>query len=346
MVINKIIYILLFYCNYSYCFTLSKLDNIDKLYRYWNCIGFENDITNNKPYKFNVGEIPLVAWKNDNNTILSTLNACKHMGSRLDRGIVCNGNLYCPYHGLKHNELDSCGIIKKHDGKIWWSYKPIKKNPPTIPYNNDDYVTSYLNIDMEESLPFCLYNSMDLNHPEYVHNGLGFGTDIAPENYKTHYFENNNKIGISFDYITKPSIKLINYDMKIKERTKNYNELIFPSTSWSCVSSSSDKNKNIIIGVSMLPLKENLTRWYVTIRHNYMTNIIGKNTMIQATKYILNQDKKQFKKQIKNNKLKSFISWKKTIAYENHMQLIRDYFDNYKLPNLDNFLEDLKNDKW
>ena len=54
----------------------------------------------------------------------------------------------------------------------------------------------------------------------------------------------------------------------------------------------------------MLPLKENLTRWYVTIRHNYMTNIIGKQTMIAATKYILNQDKKQFKKQIKNNKLK------------------------------------------
>ena len=77
-----------------------------------------------------------------------------------------------------------------------------------------------------------------------------------------------------------------------------------------------------------------------------MTNIIGKQTMIAATKYILNQDKKQFKKQIKNNKLKSFICWKKTIAYENHMQLIRDYFDKYKLPNLDNFLEDLKNDKW
>ena len=320
------------------------------LYRYWNCIGFENDLDKcfniKKPFTFNIGDIPLVAWKNDNNDLIPTLNACKHMGSKLDSGSICNGNLYCPYHGIKHTIDDACGIIKIHDGKIWWSYNPIQEDIPTIPYiDNRNYTTTYLSIDMSESLPYCIYNSLDLNHPEFVHNGLGFGSNIAPENYKT-YLNNSNKLGISFDYITKNSIKAINYDMKIKDRTVNYNEVIYPSTSWSKVSSLNDINKNIIIGVSMLPLEDNLTRWYITLRHNYMSDIIGKEIMKQATKYILNQDKLQFQKQIKNNKLKLILRRKKTLAYENHMQLIIDYFDKYELPNLDDFLEQLKNDKW
>ena len=108
-----------------------KVDNIIKepLYRYWNCIGFENDIDNcllkakPKPYAFNIGEIPLVAWKNDKNDLIATLNACKHMGSKLDTGSICNGNLYCPYHGLKHTLDDACGIIKKHE-----LTRPVKEN--------------------------------------------------------------------------------------------------------------------------------------------------------------------------------------------------------------------------
>ncbi len=332
-------------------FNLGKPDFVKplQLYRYWNCIGFENDIdkniNKNKPYVFNIGDIPLIAWKNDNGDLISTLNACKHMGSKLDTGVVCNGNLYCPYHGLKHTKEDACGIIKKHDGKLWWSYNSSEEIP-TIPYLNDtSYITSYLKIDMEETLPFCIYNSLDLNHPEFVHNGLGFGSNIAPENYKI-YIDNPKKTGISFDYITKDSIKVVNYDMKIKDRTVNYNEVIYPLTSWSKVSSLNDINKNIIVGVSMLPLKENLTRWYITLRHNYMTDIIGKNIMIAATTYILNQDRKQFKQQVKDKKLKKFIIWKKGLKYENHMATLINYYSYYKYPTIDDFLIQLSKDEW
>ena len=134
--------------------------------------------------------------------------------------------------------------------------------------------------------------------------------------------------------------------MNIKDRTVNYNEVIYPSTSWSKVSSNNDIKKNIIIGVTMLPLKENLTRWYITIRHNYMTNLFGKKLMIEATKYILNQDKIQFKRQIKNNKLKNFITWKKILKYENHMKTIRNYYNTYKYPLLEDFIEELSKDNW
>lgn len=355
--INKFIFLIniisinSYYINMHFNFELNKPNVILPLYRYWNCIGFANDIDSmtkyiNKPYKFNVGDIPLIAWNNNYGDIIPTLNACKHMGSKLEDGKICNGKLYCPYHGLEYNTEDACGIIKKHDGKLWWSYNPIHQDLPTIPFNNDStYKTTYLSIDMPESLPFCIYNSLDLNHPEYVHNGLGFGSNIAPENYNT-YLDDSNKLGISFDYITKNSIKAINYDMKIIDKTVNYNEVIYPVTSWSKVSSLNDITKNIIIGVTMLPLKDNLTRWYVTLRHNYMSDIIGKKIMKYATKYILNQDKSQFKKQIKNKKLKEFISWRKRLKYENHMLPLRNYYANYKLPTIDDFIIELYKDQW
>ena len=324
------------------CYTNSI---IKPLYRHWNCIGFEKDIVKDKPLSFNVGDIPLVAWYNKNNTLISTLNACKHMGSKLDKGKICDGNLLCPYHGLKHSDNDKCGEIKIHDGKIWWSYKADKNEfPATIPYNNKNYTTSYLTIDMEESLPYCIFNSMDLNHPEFVHNGLGFGSDIAPDNYD--YFVEDKKTSIKFDYETKASIKAINYDMNIEDKTLNFNQVIYPSTSWSKVCSRTDVEKNIIIGVSMLPLKEDLTRWYVTIRHNYMKDIFGKTIMRLATNYILNQDKRQFKKQIKNEKLKEFISWKKNLRYENHMNILRDYYELYKYPDIESFINELKIDNY
>lgn len=335
--------IFIFYIFNFFDFTLS-FSNIP-IYRQWNPIAItnNNNFIDNKPFKFNVGDIPLVAWES-NNSIISTLNICKHMGSKLDDAFVCNGNLICPYHGLKHNIDDSCGIIKKYDGKLWWSYNPVTNNPPTIPFNLPNYKTSYLQIDMDESLPFCIYNSLDINHPEFVHNGLGFGSDQSPENYKTYF--SINKAAISFDYVTKDSIKAINYDMNINDKTLNYNEVIYPLTSWSKISSNNDIQKNIIIGVSMLPLKENLTRWFITIRHNYMTDFIGQQIMIGATKYILNQDKQQFLKQSNNEKLKKFMCWKKTLRFENHMSSLREYYENYKYPNLDDFIKELSNDKW
>ena len=320
------------------------VNNILPLYNYWNCVGFKTDLKKDKPYIFNVGEIPLIAWRN-NDTIITTLNACKHMGSKLDKGKICNGNLYCPYHGIKQDINDKCGIMKEFDNKLWWSYNNTVNNDiPQIPYDNNDYISSYLTIDMKESLPYSIYNSMDLNHPEFIHNGLGFGKKDAVNNYKI--YEYTNKIGIGFDYSTKDSVKKLNYDMNIDKLTKNYNEVIYPSTTWSSVLIPENKEKNIIIGISMLPIEENLTRWFITIRHNYMKNIIGRKIMIEGTKYILNQDKEQFKYQVKNKELKDFISWKKNLKFENHLYVLNNYYKYYNYPKINNFIEELKKDNW
>ena len=304
------------------------------LFRYWNCVGFVNDIKHDQPYSFNVGDIPLVAWKTNDNQIISTLNGCKHLGSSLDNGWIENDCLVCPYHGIKHTNIDKCGHIIEHDNKLWWSYNPIDKLPPTIPYSGNQYAINHLTIDMDENMPFCAYNSMDLNHPEFVHNGItGFGSSELPHRFKTHIYP-KNRIGIEFDYIAKQNIKTVTGT--ITNITKNFNQFIYPSTTWSKVSSN---NNRIIIGVSMTPIKINKTRWYVTIKHNYMNDVFGENLVKIMTMMILNQDKEQFKRQIKNNVLKEYMTLKKVLKHDEPILHMRNMFKQYKYPTIEDFIQ-------
>lgn len=319
------------------CFSATSLNT--PLYRYWNCIGFKHSFVDNKPYQFNVGEIPLVAWKTENDTYLSTLNFCKHFGSTLNEGKIEDGCLKCPYHGYKHSDKDKCGVIVEHDNKLWWSYNPVEKVPQTIPYIGEDFVSDYIEYEMNENLPFCMYNSMDINHAEHIHSGIfGFGSDIPVKNYK-HIKKAENIIGTSFDHYSKDNIKLMNKNVSLGTEafTSNYHEYIYPSTTWSVVSH--DEYKKHVIGVSMTPSDTYKTRWYVTIRSNYMKEGINKNILNLAARMILSQDKKQFERQSKNTLLRDSFILTNMLNNEDHIQDMKKIFKNYEYPKLKDFID-------
>ena len=75
---------------------------IPNIYNQWFCLDYLSNIDKTKPFKSNIGYLPLVSWFN-NNTSFSTINICSHLGSRLDIGNIEEGCLKCPYHGLKYN---------------------------------------------------------------------------------------------------------------------------------------------------------------------------------------------------------------------------------------------------
>ena len=127
------------------------------------------------------------------------------MGSKLDNGIVTDsGCLKCKYHGLEFSENDRFGEIVEHEGKVFWAYDPTEKTPYKIPfYNNPRYTKSYLEIDMDASLTDSAFNSVDLRHPEYVHN-LGFGSSVPPTNIRHYTYANphtyqTDRVGLAFD---------------------------------------------------------------------------------------------------------------------------------------------------
>lgn len=142
---------------YKIAFYLSFLSPIfinsfilPQLFREWTPIGIENKIDKTKPFIFNIGKLPMILWYN-NNTALSTINICKHLGSKLDNGFINNGCLHCPNHYIAYNNSDIIGNIKSSNGILWWSYKSYSKNPPPNfkldKYKNQKIYNSYIDVD-------------------------------------------------------------------------------------------------------------------------------------------------------------------------------------------------------
>jgi nitrite reductase/ring-hydroxylating ferredoxin subunit len=298
-----------------------------KFFNNWHCIGIKDQIDFSTPYKINIGELPLVVWKNNENKLLTTLNICKHMGSKLDNGIIAkNGCLKCRYHGLEFGEEDRFGETVEHEGKVFWSYNPTQKLPHKIPFfNNPNYVTSFLQVDMHASLQDSAFNTMDLRHPEYVHKG-GFGSSIPPTNIKQYKFK--DRIGLAFEYQSNTIMKTLNEN---KRTTQNFHMFVYPSFTWSRVSFN---NKHLIIAVNLLPLENKKTRWYVTICHNYYKSSVEKNIMKGLATFILSQDYFQMKNQYPENKLKAAVLFNHIFKDEDVILWLRSELADYKFPDI------------
>lgn len=318
---------ILFYLQYS-------VNGYNAFFNHWTCIGIKENIDIKKPYSVQIGDLPLVVWKEKEKWI-SAINICKHMGSKLDTSTIKNGCLKCPYHGLEYNYEDRIGETIEHNGKIFWAYKPGSENPPSVPfYNNPQYTKSFIQIDMEASLSDSAYNTMDIRHPEYVHNKfIGFGSTIPPKNVKCHEYLHNSQIGLSFDYISNKMMKTLNDNTKM---TTNYHMFKYPSSSWSRVSFD---DKHLIIGVNLLPLENKKTRWYVTLCHNYYTTGIGKEFMKFLANSILHQDYDQMKNQYNENKLKKHILFNHIFKDEEIMIKLNGLFHDYQYPDIDSAFE-------
>ena len=306
-------------------------------FNHWNCIAIRENIDITKPTRINIGELPLVLWKSKSkNEWITTLNICKHMGSKLDNGLITdNGCLKCRYHGLEISKDDRFGETMEYEGKIFWSYKPIHKKPHRVPFfHNKDYETSFLQVDMDASLQDSAFNTMDLRHPEYVHKG-GFGSNLPPTNIKQYQYK--DRIGLAFDYPSNPIMKKLNENTG---NTHNFHMFVYPTFTWSRVSFN---DKHLIIAVNLLPLGNKKTRWFVTLCHNYYKTPFQKNIMKGLATFILSQDYLQMKNQYPENKLKSAVLFNHIFKDEDVILWLRAQFSQYQYPDI-NVCLDLYND--
>jgi len=308
---------------------------IPNIFKEWFCIDFVNNIDKTKPYKYNIGDLSLVTWFK-NNTPLTTINICSHYGSTLDKGkINNNGCLICPYHGLEHNETLTFGKTIIFENKLWWSYYN-SNNPPKIPFfNNNKYQTSEIKIDMNANIIDCIFNTMDVNHPKYVHNNIfGFGSNSPVTNLNTINFPNKKKIGISFNYNTNSNLLYLKKEIK---NSNNFHIYEYPFNSWSRVSL--PNNENLFVNVNFLPLKKNKTRWLITLKYNYWNNNIEKNIMEIAAICILNQDKTQLNRQAEYSILKNSIIYQHKFENEEHLDELHKIINSNIYPDMVQVLE-------
>lgn len=307
----------------------------------WHCVDFVKNIDVRKPYSFNVGEMPLVTWfsKNTNNSSklsydpITTINICSHMGSKLDKGHISSKTncLVCPYHGLEHNQKHSFGKTIIYEDKLWWAYEPINKKPPSVPfYNNKKFATTNIKLDINANIIDCAFNTMDLNHPAFVHNNIfGFGSNIPPENIKTIKY-NENKVGLGFTY--KSNSNLVHLKKSLKH-SKNFHIYEYPYTSWSRVTL--PNGEHLIVNVNLLPIGPNKTRWFVTLKYNYWNKYPFEKLFMEfAARCILFQDQLQLSKQAIENGLKRMVSYQTSFDNEEHIADMKNMFKKYEYPDM------------
>lgn len=321
---------------------------------HWLCVGITERIALDKPYTFHVGELPMVLWRDPTTRRFhSAINICKHMGSSLSNGkITPGGCLQCQYHGLEYQTKDSIttsaktfgskqsvkpgskqgpdtfGQVVEQDGKLFWAYEPIHAKPFRVPFfEHPDYETSFVSVDMDAALLDSALNTMDLRHPEFVHSNGGFGNADPPEDirhYEYKYKHNATLFGLSFRYKSNPLMQRLNQNAG---HTDNFHMFYYPAFSWSKVSF--NKHNHLIIGVNLLPLSPEKTRWYITICHNYYKSPTQQQLMKVLAGVILSQDFVQMKNQAKEGRLKQALMLNHVFADEDVIQHIKRQFDDY-----------------
>jgi phenylpropionate dioxygenase-like ring-hydroxylating dioxygenase large terminal subunit len=272
-------------------------------FSHWHCLHYKSDIDTSKPVPVSVGGLPLVLWKDEAGggaaAWHATLDICPHMGSKLSNAKIIDNCLQCQYHGLNITAPRyGLGCVVEHEEKLYWSYKPTRPRPPATPfYGNPEYARSHIVIDMEASLHDCVLNTMDIRHPEYVHNGLmGFGTSVQPRDVRHYTYPWREAWGLEFQYTSSAFVQQMN---KVKS-THNFHLYQYPLFTWSKVSF---LNKNLIITVDFAPLSEKKTRWFVSVFHNYNTQQTGLMNLL--ARKILLDDFVQMKNQNEPGPLKS-----------------------------------------
>jgi phenylpropionate dioxygenase-like ring-hydroxylating dioxygenase large terminal subunit len=313
------------------------------IFRHWHCLGVTDKINFARPYIINVGDLPLAIWKNPvTQQLSSVINVCRHMGSKLDNAVITDkGCLKCQYHGLEMSDADTFGEVVDFQGKLFWAYDPICPSPPKVPfYDNPSYMTSHLVIDMGAGLLDSALNTMDIRHPEYVHR-LGFGSNRSPTNIQQYLYKDARtklpleRIGLSFDYSSNPVMSKLHNDMKT---TKNFHMYVYPTFSWSRVSFQGpgvNENNHLVIGVNLLPLEPQKTRWFITICHNYYVSELQRKFVQMMAATILSQDYAQMNNQYLDNNLKRTMMLDHRFPDEEVVVSMRDMFKQYRYPTID-----------
>jgi hypothetical protein len=134
---------------------------LPQIFREWHPVAIYDTIDKTKPYPINYGKLPLVLWFNDT-TPQTAIGYCKHLGARLEKGFINNNCLVCPNHLTAHNSLDTIGTTMVKDGIVWWSYKNLKRTPPSL-YNKNSANFQHFHMDIENSLQNIVLEFMYFN---------------------------------------------------------------------------------------------------------------------------------------------------------------------------------------
>ena len=178
---------------------------LPQIFREWRPIAIHDNFDKTKPYPINYGKLPLVLWYNDT-TPQTVVGYCKHLGAKLEKGFINNKCLVCPNHLTDHTSSDTIGTTMIKDGIVWWSYKNLKRTPPSLYNKNVSCTIEHCYMDIDNSLQNIVLELMYFNDN---------GKELSVRNkflIKKQLFNMEHRIFYKYPFYLKGSInKKINY---------------------------------------------------------------------------------------------------------------------------------------
>jgi vanillate O-demethylase monooxygenase subunit len=167
----------------------------------WYAIGWETDIGRSlRPYT--VCDLPLIAYRRFDRTVMVIADACWHRGLPLSLGKLVGDEVECAYHGLRFGPEGRCAFVPGQDvvptsarvrafpvverhRLVWvWPGAAGLADPALVPdlHWADDAAWSCEGNSIEIACDYRLLldNLMDLTHETYVH-GSSIGHSAIPD---------------------------------------------------------------------------------------------------------------------------------------------------------------------
>lgn len=173
------------------------------LSEFWYPIAYAHEVQDS-PVKATLLDVELVMFRNQAGGVVVLRDQCPHRHVRLSAGTVCDGEIICPFHGLRFNESGKCTyvpalgkrgslpasykvrefLVQEKYGLVWTclAEKPGHQIPNYPLFQ--DFHPSEIDYIPAESWPVSaarqVENFFDLAHLPYVHAATLGGDQHAP----------------------------------------------------------------------------------------------------------------------------------------------------------------------
>lgn len=210
----------------------------------WYAVLAQSELRVDKPFGKTLFNRKIVFWRSQNG-VQAFEDSCPHRHAALSLGRINNGDLECPYHGLRFNSQGNCTLIpeiksaapaslkkyevKEDHGFIWIKYgvNVAQESPNWFSQlNTQNFVESKFN--WQQSMLRSLENQLDLAHLPIVHRNT-IGKYFKYDLLATETEADENSIKINWN---KPA-NLTNPDLEFKApnliylKISNFYKIVF-----------------------------------------------------------------------------------------------------------------------
>jgi phenylpropionate dioxygenase-like ring-hydroxylating dioxygenase large terminal subunit len=165
------------------------VSQVPALRGYWYPVAYSSEV-GAAPFPVGLFGSHWVVWRSSDGAVRGAADRCPHRSGRLSQGWVEEGDLVCPYHGWRYDDLGRCvsipalgpeaprpprarlGIVAAAEryGLVWLRVGPERAGIPVFAELDQGYTLIHeLKEIWKTSAPRLLDNALDVSHVPFVH---------------------------------------------------------------------------------------------------------------------------------------------------------------------------------